>query len=223
MSVTIFDLEFLYDGALTDVTTAVITITRTDTDATVASAKAMTNVGTGNYQYSLTDPAYDLTYAYTAVFTYASEDYTLTGTATGTTTPTGTYGFVTLSEAATYFDTRLGASTYWASGVDKEGALQLAYNDLIDCGLFDFTLASGEDYPQVWLEAQCEQALFLLIQGVGLDLRTGLQAQGVTSANVVGETYRVPRGGGIPIAPRARQALTNEYIDETDWQFDLQR
>jgi len=222
MSLTIFNIDFLYDAALTDATSAVITITRTDTSAVIATAAAMTNVGTGNYQYSLTDPAYDLTYTYSAVFVYASETYTFTGTTTGTTTPSDTYGYVTLSEAATYFDTRLGASTYWTSGADKEGALQLAYNDLIDCGLFDLSLDSGEDTPQAWMDAQCEQALFLLIQSTGLDLRTGLQAQGVTQANIVGETYRIQRGGSIPIAPRARQAL-NEYMDETDFQFTLQR
>ena len=221
MSVTIFDLEFLYDGALTNATSAVITITRTDTDAVLATSAAMTNVATGNYQYSLTDPAYDLTYSYSAVFTYASENYTFTGSVAGTTTPTDVYGFVTLSEAATYFDTRIGASTYWATGVDKEGALQTAYNDLIDCGLFDFTLDSGEDNPQEWLDAQCEQALFLLQTSTGLDARMNLQAQGVTQANVVGETYRTPKGG-IPIAPRALQAL-NAYMDETDWQFTLER
>jgi len=38
---------------------------------------------------------------------------------------------------------------------------------------------------------------------------------------VVGETYRTPKGG-IPIAPRALQAL-NAYMDETDWQFTLER
>ena len=103
MSVTIFDLEFLVDGALTDATAAVITIVRTDTSAEIVSAAALTNITVGNYQYSLTDPALDLTYSYTAVFTYGGEDYTLTGTEDGTTTTASTT--TTYSEAmAAYID-----------------------------------------------------------------------------------------------------------------------
>ena len=117
MSVTIFDLDLLIDDVLTNGTAAIITITRTDTDEEIVTEEALTNISTGNYQYSLTDPALDLTYEYVAVFTYDGEDYTLEGTQAGNTTQVNV--FVTLAEAKRFC--RIASS-----GADDEITLLLA-------------------------------------------------------------------------------------------------
>ena len=68
-----------------------------------------------------------------------------------------TYGWVTEAEADTYFATRLGASTYWASGAEKAAALTTAYNNLVDCGKFSFPSTATDKMKR----GQYEQALFL--------------------------------------------------------------
>lgn len=51
-------------------------VKRTDTGAVVvADGTAMTNIGTGVYAYTFTDPASDLTYEYSVEFVYAGETY----------------------------------------------------------------------------------------------------------------------------------------------------
>ena len=67
--------------------------------------------------------------------------------------------------------------------------------------------------------AQCEQALFLLIHQEDMDVRLGLQAQGVTQAGIVQETY----GNcieGIPISPHAKQML-EDYEDADKSAFQV--
>ena len=113
-----------------------------------------------------------------------------------------TYGFVTLGEADIYFATRLRASSVWNSDADKAGALQTAYNDLLDCGLFAFS--DEEEITEGQQRAQLEQAFFLLSDD-GVGIRESLRAQGVKSSTGVGETYTV--GNGIPICPRAVSIL----------------
>jgi len=120
-----------------------------------------------------------------------------------------TYGFVTVAEADTYLSTRYGASRYWVSGADKESALTTAYNDLIDCDLFDLALDSGVATPQVFKDAQVEQALFIVQQDKALDARAGVQAQGVKQSQIVSETYEPLFKNGIAIAKRAVGALTD--------------
>jgi len=117
-----------------------------------------------------------------------------------------TNSFVTLVEANSYFISRYGAPDYWNDDLtqqDKEASLITAYNQLNNCGIFSFP----EETTQIVKDAQCEQALFLLIHGKDLDRRIGLQAQGVKSSNVVGETYKDKSGGEIVIAPIVEQML----------------
>lgn len=116
------------------------------------------------------------------------------------------YGWVTLVEAETYMATRLGATKHWYSGVSKAAALQTAYNQLISCGLFDFpeTAISGMK------NAQCEMALFLLQHQEDADARMGLQAQGVTQAGIVQETYNLDNVDGIPI-PLIVRSMLQDY------------
>lgn len=99
-------------------------------------------------------------------------------------------GWVELADADTYMSTRLNSGPYWYSGVDKTAALQTAYYDLIDAGIFSFPETATEQMKR----AQYEQALFRLRGETGLDERTDLQAQGVVSAGIMKETYRTRNG-----------------------------
>lgn len=72
MSSRLISFSYKVDGVLTDVTSAVLRdptlafgVKRTDTGAIiVAAGTAFTHVGTGLYQYTITDPAPGLTYQY---------------------------------------------------------------------------------------------------------------------------------------------------------------
>lgn len=100
---------------------------------------------------------------------------------------------VTVSEADTYFTTRLGADAWTNSGSSKTAALQTAENQLAAV----YGAVSDKN-------AVCEQALFLL-QDPAADRRASLQAQGVTQAGIVQESYK--GAGGILVCPYARQVL----------------
>ena len=95
MSTTIISVSFKINDVLTDAGTsaklsnegATAGVIRNDTSAVVVSdATDLTNVGTGLYQYSLTDPASDLTYTAYFEFVHAGETYRLTSVVTGTVT-----------------------------------------------------------------------------------------------------------------------------------------
>jgi len=99
--------------------------------------------------------------------------------------------------ADTYFATRLGASTYWSSGTEKDAALTTAQWQIENSDLFggypDVSI-TGEVATQAMADAVCEQALFLL-QDADVDTRVNLQAQGVQQAGMVQETYKLGNGG----------------------------
>ncbi len=129
------------------------------------------------------------------------------------------YGWITLAEAETYMATRLGASEHWHTGASKEAALQTAYNQLVACGLFSFP----ETVVAAMKNAQCEMALFLLIHQKDMDVRKGLQAQGVTQAGVVQESYDASKAGGMSIPPIV-SAMLDDYATETNIHVvDLER
>jgi len=109
--------------------------------------------------------------------------------------------WLTESEADAYFETRLGASDFWATGTEKTAALTTAQNFIESSGLFSLPTAA----TAVMRNAVCEQALFLLMHNT--DRRVGLQAQGVTWAGVIKEKY----GGevNIPICPMAAEMLSD--------------
>ena len=101
---------------------------------------------------------------------------------------------VSIAEADTYFETRLGASECWTSGAEKTAALQTAEYDLIAV----YGAVSNK-------QAVMEQALFRL-QDPSMDRRASVRAQGVQSAGAVKESYAVG-GGQTPVCPRARDLL----------------
>jgi hypothetical protein len=133
--------------------------------------------------------------------------------------PETIYGWVTLAEAETYMGTRLGASKHWNTGADKAAALQTAYNQLVACGLFSFP----ETAVTAMKNAQCEMALFLLIHQEDIDVRKGLQSQGVTQAGIVQESYDISKASGMPIPPIV-SAMLDDYATETNIHVvDLER
>ena len=75
----------------------------------------------------------------------------------------GTNTWISLEDANIYMATRVGAYKYWVTGAEKEAALITAYNQLNACGWFDFPT----DISTNMKNAQCEQALFLLIHQEG--------------------------------------------------------
>jgi hypothetical protein len=108
----------------------------------------------------------------------------------------GEIGYLTLTQADTYFATRLSSESWTGitvtSGRSKEtAALTTAYDRLFYSGLFDLPpFASATAAELVILQkAQCEMALYMLIHLADEDRRKGLQAQGVTVAGVVKEQY----------------------------------
>lgn len=114
----------------------------------------------------------------------------------------GTNSWVTEAEADAYLEDRVGASLYWASGVDKEGALITAYRWL----KANPNLNIPATATQAVKDAQCEYALFLIQHQPDIDLRMGLQAQGVAEAGIVKEKYRV-KMPGLPIPPSVMALL----------------
>jgi len=111
------------------------------------------------------------------------------------------YGWVEVAEADSYFATRLGASTYWTSGVEKEAALQTAYEQLISSP----RLSLPSSTTDAMKKAQYEQALFLLQQGASVDLRKGLQVQGTTAVSTIGESFA--QGASLEQMPICTRAL----------------
>jgi hypothetical protein len=98
---------------------------------------------------------------------------------------------------------------------EKIAALTTAYYMLTHCGEFDLSLEDGATVPDVFKDAQCEQALWILLNP-DWEARMALIAQGVSSAGVVSESYNkiiaelIPQT--VPIAPMARAMLT-VYIE----------
>ena len=107
----------------------------------------------------------------------------------------GTNSWLTEAAANTYFDDRLMASDYWTDGAaNNPPALITAYNWL-QAGRYSFPETATQDMK----DAQCEMAFFLLQHQPDLDLRMGLQAQGVIAAGVVKERYRNDGSLDLPI------------------------
>ena len=129
------------------------------------------------------------------------------------------YGWISITDANTYMTTRLGASKYWTDTAEKAAALQTAYNQLVNCGLFSFPTTA----TQIMKNAQCEMALFLLAHQEDMDVRLGLQAQGVSAAGIVNETYKPENIDGIPIPPIVKTMLEDYKVNSPCHVVDLER
>ena len=118
----------------------------------------------------------------------------------------GTNTWATTAEAEAYFRTRLGASAVWNEDADKAAALVTAYKYLVNSGLWSFP----DTAVQAMKDAQCEMALFLLKHMADMDARHGLQAQGVTQSQIVGETYSADAAGQIAV-PAGIKGMLADY------------
>ncbi len=131
----------------------------------------------------------------------------------------GTNSWLSEADANTYFTDRIRASDYWTnSAVDNSPALITAYKWL-NSGRYSFPTTATQGMK----DAQCEMAFFLLQHQPDLDLRMGLQAQGVTAAGVVKEKYKDDNYVEIPIPPVVQKLLESYETDRPVFLVDIER
>ena len=132
----------------------------------------------------------------------------------------GVNTWVTLATANKYLNSRLGASPeYWMNGAaDNAPALITAYNWL-NAGKYSFPTSA----TQPMKDAQCEYALFLLQHQPDLDLRMGLQAQGVIAAGVVKERYKDDNYIELPIPPIVTKLLEGYDTERPVYLVNIER
>jgi hypothetical protein len=133
----------------------------------------------------------------------------------------GTNSWVTEAEANAYFEARVKAGEYWVNNAaDNKPALVTAYKWLMSG---KYSLAASISAEQPIKDAQCEMALFLLQHQPDLDLRMGLQAQGVIAAGVVKERYKDDNTVEMPIPPVLQQLLQGYDTDRAVYLVNLER
>ena len=131
----------------------------------------------------------------------------------------GTNSWLTEAAANTYFTDRVRASDYWTNAAaDNSPALITAYKWL-NAGVYSFP----DDATQAMKDAQCEMAFFLLQQQPDLDLRMGLQAQGVIAAGVVKEKYKNDNYVELPVPPLVQKLLEDYSTSKPVFLVDLAR
>ena len=113
---------------------------------------------------------------------------------------------------------RMGAREYWTDGgEDNVPSLITAYKWLNATPKFSFPTTIA----QTMKDLQCEMALFLLQHQPDIDLRMGLQAQGVSEAGIVKEKYL--NIAGIPVPPVVVD-MAEAYINQKPlYILDLER
>lgn len=131
----------------------------------------------------------------------------------------GTNSWVTEAAANTYFEARIHGDDYWTDGAsDNIPALITAYRWL-NAGAFSFPATA----TQPMMDAQCEMAFFLLQHQPDLDLRMGLQVQGVIQAGVVKEKYKGDNTVEMPIPPIVDQLIGNYATDSPVFLVNIER
>ncbi len=133
----------------------------------------------------------------------------------------GTNSWVAEDEANTYFEGRIHGDDYWTNDADdNKPALITAYNWLMSG---KYSLAASATAAQPIKDAQCEMAFFLLQHQPDLDLRMGLQVQGVIAAGVVKERYKDDNSVELPIPPIVQQLLQDYDTDRPVYLVDIAR
>ena len=131
----------------------------------------------------------------------------------------GTNSWVTETEANTYFEARVTASDYWVNlATINKPALITAYKWL-NAGKYTFPVTSTQNMK----DAQCEMALFLIQHQPDLDLRMGLQVQGVIQAGVVKERYREDNTIELPMPPIVQTLLQEYSTDRPVYLVNIER
>ena len=131
----------------------------------------------------------------------------------------GTNSWVTETEANTYFEARVTASDYWVNlATINKPALITAYKWL-NAGKYTFPATPTQNMK----DAQCEMALFLIQHQPDLDLRMGLQVQGVIQAGVVKERYREDNTIELPMPPIVQTLLQEYSTDRPVYLVNIER
>ncbi len=131
----------------------------------------------------------------------------------------GTNSWLTEAAANTYMGNRLDADSYWVDEEpDNVRALITAYKWL-NAGSYSFPTTP----VQVMKDAQCEMALFLIQHQPDLDLRMGLQAQGVIAAGVVKERYKDDNYVELPIPPIVKKLLEDYSTERPVYLINIER
>ncbi len=131
----------------------------------------------------------------------------------------GTNSWLTEAAANTYMGNRLDADSYWVDEApDNVRALITAYKWL-NAGSYSFPTTP----VQVMKDAQCEMALFLIQHQPDLDLRMGLQAQGVIAAGVVKERYKDDNYVELPIPPIVKKLLEDYSTERPVYLINIER
>lgn len=133
----------------------------------------------------------------------------------------GTNSWVTLAEANTYFGDRPMSSEYWVSGNDKNAAILYAYKLLTRSNRYELPTTATQSMK----DAQCELAYYLLQQLNDIDIRMGLQAQGVVQAGMLKEAYRgdLVGGGAFPFPATVVDLLSGYDTVRGMFVFDVER
>lgn len=131
----------------------------------------------------------------------------------------GTNSWVTEAEANAFFEGRIGSSDYWSVGAANNiPALITAYNWL-NAGRFSLP----DTATAAVKNAQCEMALFLLQHQPDIDLRMGLQVQGVVAAGIVKERYRDDGTIELPVPPIVQKLLAGYDTHRSLYLVNIER
>jgi hypothetical protein len=127
-----------------------------------------------------------------------------------------TVGWTSVSLADVYFLASRLSSPFWdalvvvSGGRDQKSAvLSQAYNRIRLSKQFSIPASPTADQLEKLQIAQCEMAYYLALHLADEDVRKGLQAQGVTAAGIVKETYSEAGLGSTPFPPEVL-----EWLDE---------
>ncbi len=131
----------------------------------------------------------------------------------------GTNSWVTEAIANTYLGDRLDADGYWVDGAENNPRALITAYRWLNAGKYSFP----DTATQVMKDAQCEYALFLLEHQPDLDLRMGLQVQGVITAGVVKERYKFDNFVELPIPPIVQSLLAAYDTDRPIYMVDIER
>lgn len=129
----------------------------------------------------------------------------------------GTNSWVTVEEADAYMESRFGSWEFWTDETNKEAALITAYKKIVQSGYFENLPTTSNDNMK---DAQCELALFLVMESGDLLRRAGLQSQGVVQAGISKESYDPSARGKLAFPPEVL-ALLKEYTDQNSGAFFL--
>jgi len=131
----------------------------------------------------------------------------------------GTNSWLTEADANTYMGNRLDADGYWVDGEDNNVRALITAYKWLNAGKFTFP----DTTTQAMKDGQCEMALFLLQHQPDLDLRMGLQVQGVIAAGVVKETYRKDNSIELPIPPIVQKLFAGYDTDRPVYLVNIER